>query len=109
MINISLLLIFILYQSTEKKLFFDAFSAPIHPKIVEPESKQGPLESRKVWSQVTLALKNKNLEEATHQKFIIEDGQRNKAKERQETGEEWIPTYFIKNKEGKYRFLGHSR
>ncbi|CAO3631850.1 unnamed protein product [Cunninghamella blakesleeana] len=100
--------IYIKSKSTEKKLFFDALSTPIHPKIVELESKQGPLESRKVWSQLTLALKNKDLDEATHQKFIIEDGQRNKAKERQEIGEVWTPSYFVKNKKGKYRYKDHS-
>ncbi|CAO3630538.1 unnamed protein product [Cunninghamella echinulata] len=101
--------IYIKSKSTEKTLLFDALKAPIYPKIVEPESNQNPLESRRVWNQVTLALQRKDLDEATKQKFIIENGQRIKAKERQESNVKWIPKYFIKNSQDKYQFIGHTR
>lgn len=45
-----------------------------------------------------MAINDNNMDEATEQKSAIEDEQRRKAKERNDTGVEWVPRYFVTNK-----------
>lgn len=48
----------------------------------------------RLWSKVTDAIKKKDLDAATDQKTIIEDGQRERNKEREEKGLKWEPRFF---------------
>ncbi|ORZ10231.1 hypothetical protein BCR42DRAFT_333911 [Absidia repens] len=83
-------------KTVPKTTLFDASIASIAPKRVRMESMQDPLESRRLWSQVTSAIKSNNMDEATKQKTAIEDEQRRKTKERNDAGMDWVPRYFTR-------------
>lgn len=57
------------------------------PKSVRPLEEQEAFESRKMWEPVTRNLLAKNWGEATRQKQIIEQRQRDLAAKRKEKGE----------------------
>ncbi|KAK9479681.1 hypothetical protein V1514DRAFT_327859 [Lipomyces japonicus] len=81
-------------KTGKKSVFFDSSTAkPQFPKV-RPISEQGPLESRRLWLKVTNALAKQNHDEATEEKFIIEDRQRQETKQREEEGVEWHPRLF---------------
>ncbi|KAH8924235.1 Oxysterol-binding protein [Atractiella rhizophila] len=77
-----------------KQVLFDAHSAVITEKTVTPESEQEPLESRRLWSKVTEAIKKKDMNAATEEKTVIEDRQREEAKAREARGEKFTPRFF---------------
>ncbi|XP_041071432.1 oxysterol-binding protein-related protein 8 isoform X3 [Carcharodon carcharias] len=55
---------------------------------------QEDMESAKLWQLVTCAIHNKDQNEATSEKFVLEEAQRKAAKQRKAKGEEWIPRLF---------------
>ncbi|XP_078075615.1 oxysterol-binding protein-related protein 8 isoform X1 [Mustelus asterias] len=55
---------------------------------------QEDMESEKLWQHVTQAIHNKDQNEATGEKFVLEEAQRKAAKQRKTKGEEWIPRLF---------------
>ena len=69
---------------------------PLHPlpKIIPPETKQLPNESRRFWHNVTVAIVNKQFGQATKLKQDLEERQREKAAERKERNLEWKPRFF---------------
>ena len=78
---------------------FDAHKATIVQKEVIPEEQQEENESRRLWSKVTQAIKEKNLDKATESKSAIEEKQRALAKEREENAEKWEPKFFVQRGE----------
>nr|XP_033807061.1 oxysterol-binding protein-related protein 8 isoform X2 [Geotrypetes seraphini] len=58
---------------------------------------QGEFESARLWQNVTRAIINKDQEEATQEKFILEETQRAAAKDRKARGEEWTSKLFERN------------
>ncbi|ORX51604.1 Oxysterol-binding protein [Hesseltinella vesiculosa] len=92
-----------------KTLLFDAAKAVSHPKLIQPQSLQSQVESRKLWGPVTDAILKNDMDTATEEKTKIEDEQRRLAKERQEQGVEWVPHYFAMGNAGRYQFKGHAR
>ncbi|KAM9305798.1 oxysterol-binding protein-related protein 11 [Gastrophryne carolinensis] len=69
-------------------------------KRVRPVDKQGPFESRRLWSHVTEALTAKNIEEATEHKRALEERQRAEERHRAETDTPWQTKYFSKEGDG---------
>lgn len=61
---------------------------------VKTISKQGPLESRRVWWSVTKALRQSNYTAANDAKNLIEEEQRTLRKERASTNQQWEPKLF---------------
>uniref|UniRef100_S4RD86 Oxysterol-binding protein n=1 Tax=Petromyzon marinus TaxID=7757 RepID=S4RD86_PETMA len=55
---------------------------------------QGDYESEKLWQHVTTAISQREQHEATQQKFLLEEAQREGARERAEQQEEWTPCFF---------------
>ncbi|GCC36771.1 hypothetical protein chiPu_0015269 [Chiloscyllium punctatum] len=55
---------------------------------------QEDMESAKLWRHVTHAIHNKDQNEATNEKFVLEETQRKAAKQRKAKGEEWVPRLF---------------
>lgn len=55
---------------------------------------QDDRESQKLWHSVVTALKNRDQEVATEEKFKIEDRQREEARMRESDGVEWHPRFF---------------
>lgn len=75
-------------------VLFDPEMFPKAPFSVEPISKQGPMESRRVWHPVAKALRVSDWDTANAAKDAIENEQRALRKERAEKGETWIPEFF---------------
>ncbi|KAF5356612.1 hypothetical protein D9758_008242 [Tetrapyrgos nigripes] len=67
------------------------------PKQVRPLDRQEKYESRKLWEGVTSKLLKKEFSEATKEKVVIEQRQRDEAGERKRKGEEFTPKFFIKD------------
>uniref|UniRef100_UPI00398F50FA oxysterol-binding protein-related protein 5-like isoform X2 n=1 Tax=Pristiophorus japonicus TaxID=55135 RepID=UPI00398F50FA len=68
---------------------------------------QGDFESERLWQQVTRAIKNRDQEQATLEKFILEEAQRKAAKERKEKCEDWVAQLFqqdVATKSWQYKF-----
>ncbi|KFY44104.1 hypothetical protein V494_01639 [Pseudogymnoascus sp. VKM F-4513 (FW-928)] len=65
------------------------------PKILPPPTSQLPNESLRYWSGVTEAITSRQFGRATVLKTEIEERQRRKAREREESGVEWSPRFFV--------------
>lgn len=65
------------------------------PKSLPPLDKQLDHESLKFWNGVTEAIKSKQFSKATTIKQDLEEAQREKAREREKTGTEFTPVYFV--------------
>ncbi|KAK4047878.1 Oxysterol-binding protein OBPa [Microbotryomycetes sp. JL221] len=81
-------------KGQNKETFFDAHAEKVATKTVAPEDKQAWNESRKLWTNVTAAIKAKDLDAATDAKTKIEDAQRETARQREEKGEKHQPRFF---------------
>lgn len=76
------------------EVFVDTKSIPIIKKRVKPLVEQELYESRKLWRNVTTALRLRNVEVATEAKFSLEQHQREEAKERLANGLKWETRVF---------------
>ena len=65
------------------------------PKSVRPLEKQQPRESRKLWENVTDNLVKKEFSEATKEKVMIEQRQRDEAAERKRKGVECVVSFLF--------------
>jgi len=90
-------------SSDSPKLLFDAINAMPATKIVPKEEEQEEWESRRLWSKVTAAIMNRDLDLATEEKTAIEESQRSQARDRQEESKNWHPQYFD-SEEGHWSF-----
>lgn len=80
----------------------DLNTLAVLPKEVRPIEKQLPHESRKLWQTVTDNLVNKKFSDATKEKHIIEQRQRDEAADRKKNGIEFVPRYFNKGMDNGY-------
>ncbi|KAM8967074.1 oxysterol-binding protein-related protein 10 [Pelodytes ibericus] len=87
------------YSSGETKVI-DTTKLSIIRQKIRPLEKQGPSESRRIWENVTNALKSENIEAATEHKHQLEERQRAEARQRASINTPWTPKYFIKEGEG---------
>lgn len=85
------------YPNSAEKQIDTGLLRVIRKKVKSLES-QEPIESRKVWSQVTQSLQRGDIESATHYKNIIEKQQRSNEKLRKEKKIEYASRYFFKSK-----------
>lgn len=69
--------------------FVNTKEMQIVKKQVKPIVEQEEYESRRLWKDVTLALKVQNVDAATNAKHTIEQRQRNELQERKEKGTKW--------------------
>ncbi|PMD67385.1 uncharacterized protein K444DRAFT_515380 [Hyaloscypha bicolor E] len=67
----------------------------VPPKVLPPTAQQLSNESLRFWSGVTDAITARQFSRATALKQELEERQREKAKEREESGVEWQPRFFI--------------
>ncbi|XP_045477883.1 oxysterol-binding protein-related protein 9 isoform X2 [Harmonia axyridis] len=88
-----------------EEFVIDVNKLEIVKKLVKPISQQEENESRKVWRDVTLGLKVNDIDKATAAKQKVEQRQRDEAKERKETGEEWNTKLFQKGLEDSWHFM----
>lgn len=66
-------------------------------KYTVPLEYQGDWESEKLWLAVTQAINNEDQMAATEAKTILEEAQRERAKERKAQGQEWLPKLFLQD------------
>ncbi|XP_054706374.1 oxysterol-binding protein-related protein 9-like [Uloborus diversus] len=82
------------WSTGETEVFVDTRTIPIIKKRVKPLGEQEIYESRKLWKDVTAALRIRNVEAATEAKFLLEQKQRQEAKDRLENKEKWETRAF---------------
>ncbi|TRY97549.1 hypothetical protein DNTS_000351 [Danionella cerebrum] len=92
------------YSTGESKVI-DTSRLPIIRKKIRPLHKQGPYESRRLWQQVTAALKGGDIDAATEHKQILEEKQRRESKQRAASGTSWKPQYFVQEVTHHFLFL----
>ncbi|XP_053209690.1 oxysterol-binding protein-related protein 9-like isoform X2 [Panonychus citri] len=76
------------------EMFVDTKAMKTIKKVVQPISEQEIYESRRLWKDVTRALKMRDVNSATNAKFVVEQGQRDLVKERQQAKEKWTNRVF---------------
>ncbi|OZJ03555.1 hypothetical protein BZG36_03088 [Bifiguratus adelaidae] len=81
-------------KTGEKREFFNALKAKIIPKACLPLEKQDWNESRRLWNDVTTALKANNIDAATAAKSAIEDDQRARRKEQEANNAQHEARFF---------------
>lgn len=79
---------------------FHVDKIPISPLSVAPIDKQTPWESRRAWSKVTHAIKERNIEKVYAHKSAIEDSQRRRRMEEENKGVEWNRLFFTTSSKG---------
>ena len=77
------------YLSGQTEVFVNTKEMPIVRKQVKPIAEQEEFESRRLWKEVTAALKEQNVAAATAGKTLIEQKQRDLVKERAGKGVQW--------------------
>lgn len=78
----------------EWRTLLDLSMLQVIPKVVRPLEKQEPRESRKLWENVTNNLLKKEYSEATKEKIVIEQRQRDEAAERKRKGVQYVLFFF---------------
>ncbi|RDA90167.1 hypothetical protein CP533_0521, partial [Ophiocordyceps camponoti-saundersi (nom. inval.)] len=78
----------------EQFVIIDLAPLEVATKSLPPQDEQLPNESLKLWSGVTDAIHSKQYSKATNLKVELEESQREKARHREKTGEQWKPVYF---------------
>ncbi|TFK47943.1 Oxysterol-binding protein [Heliocybe sulcata] len=83
-------------KTGEKRVLFDVQKQgdKVAPKWVAPESEQEPNESRRLWSDLTKAIENKDMDTATAAKSAVEESQREERRKREESEQEHVPRFF---------------
>lgn len=74
----------------KNEVFVDTKSMKTLKKKVKPVAEQESYESRRLWKEVTAALKLQDVKSATNAKFTIEQAQRESVKEREKDGTKWV-------------------
>ncbi|XP_066861945.1 oxysterol-binding protein-related protein 10 isoform X3 [Kogia breviceps] len=87
------------YNNGETKVI-DTTMLPVYPKKIRPLEKQGPMESRNLWRDVTRCLRLGDIDAATEQKRRLEEKQRAEERKRENLRAPWRPKYFIQEGDG---------
>nr|XP_036864524.1 oxysterol-binding protein-related protein 10 isoform X3 [Manis javanica] len=87
------------YSNGETRVI-DTTALLAYPKRIRPLEKQGPLESRKLWREVTRHLRLGDIDAATEQKRCLEEKQRVEERKRENLRTPWQPKYFIQEGDG---------
>lgn len=112
-----------LFQTSQKTSLFDVKSSKILPPLIQPESQQELNESRRyvhrwrlmsdpkcgpfyyrLWSKVTLGIKQNDMDLATDAKLAVEERQRADTRQREDRGLVFEPRFFaLDEKDGEYK------
>ncbi|KAI8636831.1 hypothetical protein BD408DRAFT_425466 [Parasitella parasitica] len=93
-------------KASNKNLFFDVEASTIHPKVVRGIDEQEPLESRRLWSKVTSAILDRDMDTATSEKTRIEDKQREETKQREAQCKKFNSRFFNVVDGDQFEFKG---
>ncbi|KAJ8925522.1 hypothetical protein NQ315_009361 [Exocentrus adspersus] len=99
------------YKWTEKETEeqIDVNTLTIIKKQVKPIREQEENESRRLWKEVTAGLRFNEIDRATNAKQALEQRQRDQAKERKDSGQEWQTRLFVKINEDSYVYANPLR
>ncbi|KAM7221912.1 putative oxysterol-binding protein [Rhypophila decipiens] len=78
----------------EQITIIDIAPLSVAPKVLPPAEEQLENESLQLWSGVTKAIHSKQFSQATTLKQELEEAQREKARQREKSGEVWKPVFF---------------
>ncbi|XP_049305400.1 oxysterol-binding protein-related protein 8 isoform X8 [Bactrocera dorsalis] len=84
-------------KTGEETVLFKADADTKHKRLVRyvvPLDAQLPNESERLWEKVSLAIRSDDQVGATEEKTVLEEAQRNSAKERKALSIEWMPVHF---------------
>lgn len=81
-------------SESKSSIFYDTSNPQLYKPAVKPIEEQNDYESRKLWLKTVQALDKRDHEEATNEKFKVEDDQRVLAKERSEKQIEYEQRLF---------------
>ncbi|XP_061413606.1 oxysterol-binding protein-related protein 11-like isoform X2 [Lethenteron reissneri] len=81
-------------------VIMDTTTMLIIPKHVQPIERQELMHSRRLWQQVTSALRAGDIASATEHKHKLEEWQRAEERARVQAGTEHVPKYFLREGEG---------
>ena len=87
-------------------MLLDVKALQLCAKIVPPIEIQDEMESQRLWSQVTAALKRRDYDSASIEKAKIENDMRQLAILRDTEDLEWQPKYFRHTHDDEWHFLG---
>lgn len=73
---------------------YNAKKEPKTPLKVASIEEQDPLETRRAWSKVAVAIQKGDMKTTSHEKTVIEESQRNLRKQEQSEGREWERVFF---------------
>lgn len=93
-------------KTKKTETFFDATQSKATLISMKSVDSMAERESRKLWRETTDAIKARDQTTATNAKSVIEDGQRDEAKTRQDNGEVWQPKFFDEIGPEDYIFRG---
>uniref|UniRef100_A0A8C5WJB8 Oxysterol-binding protein n=1 Tax=Leptobrachium leishanense TaxID=445787 RepID=A0A8C5WJB8_9ANUR len=91
-------------QSENKDIFWNPTSEIRRQRLkrhIVLFEEQTELESERLWQHVTSAINDGNQQQATDEKYVLEEAQRKAAKERKEVDTDWSPHLFAYNEELK--------
>lgn len=99
------------HSPDKQTTIIDVAPLTVAPKCLPPEDKQLVNESLTLWGGVTSAIHAKQFSKATALKVELEENQRQKARERDQSGEEWKPVFFtqVTDKAGRPELTGKGR
>lgn len=81
-------------RKTEEQLAFNSGTTSHTKTLIEPLENQSPLESRRLWGEVSQAIASGDYSQASKKKAAIEEQQRKLRREREESKVEWVPEFF---------------
>ena len=96
-------------KEKDKKIFLDTTKQTKLPKKIMDVDKQKDYESQVIWRDLTSAIRKGDIGGASKAKANIEQSQREKRKEFEETGETYKPKFFkpsLKHPK-EWEFIGH--
>lgn len=85
------------FSNRERVLFWDPSPSMRAKRLVRyrvPLDLQEDNESERMWKKVSEAVVKQDMHTATAEKYVLEEKQRQEAKERSRTGLEWVPKLF---------------
>jgi hypothetical protein len=94
-------------SSKDEEEFFNARTCKVIPKNVPPKEAQLENESRKLWTNLTIAIQNNDVQAAAEEKNKVETTQRELRKTREDANYTHQPTLFRQGPEDFWTFTGH--
>lgn len=91
------------FKGQEKRLLIDMSQLQPLPKVTLPIEQQHPMESQRVWQELTDCLLRGDYSQASKAKQKVEEAQRELAAQRKCSGSVYVPVEFVCEHQGRWR------